>query len=120
MSSGAAISGGESALEYFDACTFADVAAREDGRAPLWAMTRTKIDWRMETNTPLQTAHPAQRFNSFLEAAGQRSVTVRSAILPLDGLPWRSDNTPADMGAYWFRPGRYAGGGMPRMVRWPR
>src|SRR6516162_8426592 len=24
------------------------------------------------------------------------------------------------LGAYWFRPGRYAGGGMPRTVRWPR
>jgi hypothetical protein len=24
------------------------------------------------------------------------------------------------MGAYWFRPERYARGGMPRTVRWPR
>jgi hypothetical protein len=24
------------------------------------------------------------------------------------------------LGAYWFRPGEYARGGMPRMVRWPR
>jgi len=24
------------------------------------------------------------------------------------------------LGAYWFRPGRYVRGGMPRMVRWPR
>ena len=30
------------------------------------------------------------------------------------------DYGSAVMGAYWFRPGRYARGGMPRMVRWPR
>jgi hypothetical protein len=24
------------------------------------------------------------------------------------------------MGAHWFRPEKRAGGGMPRMVRWPR
>ena len=30
------------------------------------------------------------------------------------------DVAGADGGAYWFRPEKRAGGGMPRMVRWPR
>ena len=40
--------------------------------------------------------------------------------LALDQAPVLDDNIPADTGAYWFRLGRYARGGMPRMVRWPR
>jgi hypothetical protein len=38
----------------------------------------------------------------------------------LDQSSIASDIELSFSGAYWYRPGEYARGGMPRMVRWPR
>ncbi len=61
---------------------------------------------RLRCGTVAITLHLPQIFEPSLdlEPRVDQSVSVKFALL----------------GAYWFRPGGYVRGGMPRMVRWPR
>ena len=55
-----------------------------------------------------------------LHEGGAFTVGALLFLGVLDRFVGRGDIELSFLGAYWFRPGEYARGGMPRMVRWPR